>query len=157
MFNFGANRSSNANYRLESYRAAVQQIIASMGVDPQQASMNLEQGYGWSFRRGTAIIEIYILQQGEGGAGFLQVLSPIMHLPQSGLLPLYRRLLELNLQLTNAAFGVFQEVVYVYNERPLDGMDNIEAANIISMVASYADEYDDRLIAEFGGRIYNRA
>jgi len=80
-----------------------------------------------------------------------------MHLPQNGLLPLYRHLLELNLQLTNAAFGVFQEVVYVYYERLLDGMDNVEAANIITNVAAYADEYDDRLIAEFGGRLYNRA
>ncbi len=157
MFNFGANRSTNANYRLESYRAAVQQVIASMGVDPQQTNMNLEQGYGWSFRYGTAVVEIYIVQQGESGAGYLQVLSPIMHLPQNGLLPLYRHLLELNLQLTNAAFGVFQEVVYVYYERLLDGMDNVEAANIITNVAAYADEYDDRLIAEFGGRIYNRA
>ncbi len=155
MFNFGGNRTNASSYRLDSYASTVQQILAAIGVDPQHSRLNTEQGYGWSFRHGSAIIEIYILQNGD--AGFLQVLSPIVYLPQSGLLPFYRRLLELNLQLTNAAFGVFQEVVYVYNERPLDGMDNVEANNIISMVASYADEYDDKLIAEFGGRIYGRA
>ena len=54
--------------------------------------------------------------------GYLQVLSPIIHLPQSGLLALYRRLLELNLQLTNAALGIYLDVVYVFSERSLEGL-----------------------------------
>jgi len=48
-----------------------------------------------------------------------------------GLLPFYRRLLELNLQLTAAALGVYLDVVYVFSERPLDGMDSKEANSII--------------------------
>lgn len=92
----------------------------------------------------------------QGNAGNLQVLSPLMHLPASGLLPLYRHLLELNLQLTNAAIGVYQDVVYVYNERPLEGMDAAEANAIITLVARYADELDNKLVTEFGGRLYSQ-
>jgi hypothetical protein len=74
----------------------------------------------------------------------------------SNLLPLYRHLLELNLQLTNAAMGVHLDVVYVFSERPLEGLDAVEANNIITLVATYADDLDDKIVTEFGGRLYSR-
>ena len=142
--------------RLEGYASIVQQILATLGYDPGQIRLNTQEGYGWSFRRGSAIIEIYVNQQPDN-SGIMQVLSPIMHLPQSGLLPLYRRLLELNLQIPSLSLGIFMDVVYVYSERPLDGMDASEADNIIRSVANWADELDDKLVQEFGGRLYSRA
>ena len=151
MFNAGARKAAP---RLDQYAQTVEQILLTVGVDPQQARMNIQDGFGWSFRRGSAVIEVYVSQQ--EGAGYLQVLSPILHLPMSNLLPLYRRLLELNLQLTNAALGVHLDVVYVFSERPLDGLDAVEANNIITLVAGYADEMDDKLVTEFGGRLYAR-
>ena len=44
----------------------------------------------------------------------------------------------------------------VFSERPLEGLDAVEADQIISTVAAYADEWDDKLVAEFGGRVYGR-
>jgi len=141
--------------RLDQYAQTVEQILLGVGVDPQQARMgSIQDGFGWSFRRGSATIEVYVSQL--EGVGYLQVLSPIIHLPMSNLLPLYRRLLEMNLTLTNASFGVHLDVVYVFSERPLEGMDAVEANNIITLVASYADEMDDKLVGEFGGRLYSR-
>jgi hypothetical protein len=137
---------------LEGYAVTVEKILSTIGVEVAQARLRTEQGFGWSFSRGSAVIEIYVTQHGD--RGFLQVLSPIMHLPSAGLLPLYRRLLELNLQLTNASLGVFLDVVYVFNERPLEGLDAIEANNILTLVAGYADELDNVLVNEFGGRLY---
>ncbi len=154
MLNFrGRNRATGEN-ALESYAATIEQILAAVGVDPVKARMRTETGFGWSFQRNSAVIEIFVSQQ--DGIGYLQVLSPIMHLPINALLPLYRRLLELNLQLTNAALGVYLDVVYVFSERPLEGMDGNEANTIINMVASYADDLDDKLVAEFGGRLYSK-
>ncbi len=147
----GRNRATAEN-ALESYAGTIEQILATIGIDPVKARMRTDTGFGWSFQRNSAVIEIFVSQQ--EGVGYLQVLSPIMHLPINGLLPLYRRLLELNLQLTNAALGVYLDVVYVFNERPLEGMDGAEANTIINMVASYADELDDQLVGEFGGRLY---
>lgn len=152
MFNTGGRQP--AAPRLDQYAQTVEQILLSVGVDPQRARMNIQDGFGWSFLRGSATIEVYVSQQ--EGAGHLQVLSPIIHLPMTNLLPLYRRLLELNLQLTNAALGVHLDVVYVFSERPLEGLDAVEANNIITLVAGYADELDDKLVGEFGGRLYSR-
>jgi hypothetical protein len=147
-------RSRRTTANLQVFAATVEQILLGIGIDPQQARMSIQEGFGWSFRRGSAVIEIYISQQ--DSVGYLQVLSPILHLPATGLLPLYRRLLELNLQLTNAALGVYLDVVYVFSERPLEGMDPNEANTIINLVASYADDLDDKLMEEFGGRLYSR-
>jgi hypothetical protein len=146
----GRNQPSSPS--LESYAATVEQILPAIGVDPAAARMNTEGGYGWSFQRGSAVIEVYVSQQ--DNAGYLQVLSPIIHLPMSNLLPLYRRLLELNLQLTAAAIGIHLDVVYLFSERPLEGMDATEANTIINLVSAYADDLDDKLVSEFGGRLY---
>jgi hypothetical protein len=140
--------------RLENYAATVEQILPDIGIDPATSRLNTEQGFGWSFRRGSATIEVYVSQQDD--VGYLQVLAPILHLPANGLLPLYRRLLELNLQLTNAAFGVHLDVVYVFSERPLEGLDSAEANNIIALIAHYADQWDNELFNEFGGRLYGQ-
>lgn len=152
MFGFSGKRTATPN--LEAYATIVEQILLTLGIDPLQSRLNTEQGFGWGFQRGSAQIEVYIALQ--ENTGYLQVLSPIVTLPQSGLLPLYRRLLELNLQLTNAALGVYLDIVYVFSERPLAGLDDVEANAMISLVANYADELDDQLVAEFGGRLYSR-
>ncbi|NDJ63020.1 MAG: YbjN domain-containing protein [Chloroflexi bacterium] len=150
MFNFGGRRPTPS---LENHAQTVEQILLSLGVELDKARMNTHEGFGWRFMRGSALIEVYISQREE--IGYFQVLSPILHLPQIGLLPLYRRLLELNLQLTNAAFGVYFETVYVFSERQVAGMDANEANSVIAFVANCADAYDDQLVNEFGGRLYN--
>jgi hypothetical protein len=151
---FSLNRNQPNNIRIETYAQTVQQILAGLGINPDQVRSQTEEGYSWTFRRGSAKIEVYVSQNETGG--FFQVLSPIMHLPQNGLLPLYRRLLELNLQLVNISLGVYLDVVYVYSERPLDGLDIVEANAIINAVATWADELDDKLVSEFSGRLYSR-
>jgi len=138
---------------LEQSVRNVETILASIGVDPVEARMKVDAGYAWNFQRGSALIEVYVSQEERG---YLQVLSPIMHLPTTNLLALYRRLLELNLQLTNASVGVHEDVVYVFNERPLDGLDHIEAESIIRKLAIYADDLDNKLVDEFGGRLYSQ-
>ncbi len=139
---------------LETHAVTVEQILLGIGVDPEQARMHANEGYAWHFPRGSATIEVYVTQQ--DGSGYLQVLSPIVHLPENNLFPLYRHLLELNLKLTNASLGVYLDVIYVFSERALEGLDPIEANMIINLVATYADDLDDKLVGEFGGRLYGR-
>ena len=151
---FSGRKHQSSRADLARYAATVEEILASLNIDLGAARIDTEQGYGWSFRRGTAVIEVYISEH--DNVGYLQVLSPIVVLPESGLLPLYRRLLELNLQLTNASLGVYYDVINVFNERPLEALDPEEADSIIRMVAAYADDLDNKLVGEFGGRLYSQ-
>jgi hypothetical protein len=151
---FGGRKQVSGDKLLAKYAATVEQMLSKVGVDPVEARLNTVEGFGWNFRRGSAVIEVYVSQQ--GNRGFFQVLAPIVHIPPSNLLPLYRHLLELNLQLTNASIGVYLDVVYVFNERPLEGLDPVEADNIIKLVAGYADELDNQIADEFGARLYSQ-
>ncbi len=152
-FGRGEDRPDESADQLDLSLRAVESILAAIGVDPAAARMEVARGYGWNFQRGSALIEVYLTPEEQG---YLQVLSPIMHLPAGNLLALYRRLLELNLQLTNAALGLHEDVVYLYHERLLAGLDAAEADAIIRRLAAYADELDDALSGEFGGRMYGR-
>ncbi len=152
-FGRGEQQPQETAGQFEGSLRAVEGILAAIGVDASAARMEVESGFGWQFQRGSALIEVYLTPKEQG---YLQVLSPIMHLPQRDLLALYRRLLELNLQLTNAALGVHEDVVYVFHERLLAGLDAAEADAIIRRLAQYADELDDALAQEFGGRMYGR-
>ena len=152
-FRKGGAPQDDSIQTLEVSARAVEEILASIGVDAAAARMEVESGYGWNFLRGSALIEVYLTPE---DWGFLQVLSPIMHLPQSNLLALYRRLLELNLELTNAALGVHEDVVYLYHERLLEGLDAVEADAVLRRIAGVADELDDVLVEEFGGRLYGQ-
>ena len=152
---FGRNRKRTDVKPLERHVRDVEIILQKIGVDLDEAKMALEEGYGWEFRRGSASIEIDIVQRVDNA--YLQVLSPILYLPQSNLLPLYRRLLDYNLQMTSASLGIFQDVVYVFSERPLHGLDADETDDIIDFVSGYADELDNTLVNEFGGRLYLQA
>lgn len=152
---FAGRNRGKPTLTLEQHAQTVEGILIDLGVELESARIGVERGYGWNFKRGSAIIEVYIVEA--DNRGYLQVLAPIMHLPNTGLLPLYRRLLEYNLQLTNASLGIFHDVVYVFNERPLFGLDATEANTIITMVAGYADDLDNELVNEFGGRLYSQS
>ncbi|MDE2859562.1 MAG: YbjN domain-containing protein [Chloroflexota bacterium] len=153
LFRRGGPDKDETSDPLEFSARAVEKILAQIGVDAAAARMDVESGYGWNFLRGSALIEVYLSPEERG---YLQVLAPIMHLPPSNLLALYRRLLELNLELTNAALGLHEDVVYLYHERLLEGLDASEADVIIRRLARVADELDDALVEEFGGRLYGQ-
>ena len=153
LFGRGGQDTDETSDPLAAAARAVETILAQIGVDAAAARLDVESGYGWNFLRGSALIEIYLSPEERG---YLQVLAPIMHLPPSNLLALYRRLLELNLELTNAALGVHEDVVYLYHERLLEGLDAGEADVIIRRLARVADELDDALVEEFGGRLYGQ-
>lgn len=141
---------------LSAVAARIDDILRSFGVDPTLARIDDGKGtsFVWQFQRGTALVEVMLLN--DSGKPFFQVCSPIIHLPQDGLIRLYRRLLEYNMQLSGAAFAIYRDVVYVVHERALAGLDDTEAHEMISTVAAFADQLDDRLVAEFGGRLFGQ-
>lgn len=141
---------------LKDHAVNIEKILEALKIAPEAARRQADpdQGYGWEFKRGSAIIQLHIFR--DEGREYFQALSPMLYLPQGNLLALYRRLLELNLKLTHAALGVYQDVIYVFSERILDGLDADEALHIISMLSTYADDLDNQLANEFGARLFGQ-
>jgi hypothetical protein len=149
IFNRGRQASSSGR---EHAAQLVEQVLRAASIDPAASRIPVQDGMGWKFVYGSAQVEVYITSKQE--VDYLQVLCPVMYLPHHGLLALYRRLLELNMIVPNIRFGVYGDLVYLYSERTLTGLDLQETFEIISTLTRNADDYDNRLVDEFGGRLF---
>jgi hypothetical protein len=100
--------------------------------------------------RGSATVGINVVDE----KGFLMFLAPIMDVPAQNREALYRQLLELNYLATeDGAFAIDRQSgrVYLRAMRSLESLDFDEFVDLLDTVARVADEWDDKLRAQFGG------
>jgi len=131
----------------------VSEVLGKIGINDKPQPINGGRGFGWSLQRGSAVV--YISINNIENVGYFRVLSPILYLPSENILPFYRTLLEINMELTNAALALQDDKVCVLSERTIAGLDSVEADETIKRVSYYADQLDNKLAAEFGGRLYS--
>ncbi len=107
-----------------------------------------EEGYSHVVR-GSATVGINVIES----HGILLLLSKIMPSPASNREGFFKTLLELNYSATsNSAFCFDKEsdTVYLRASRSVSGLDYEEFEEMLHTVATVADEWDDKLIAQFG-------
>lgn len=131
----------------------IEKILSMIDVNPGEARAHSIQGFRWLFPWGSVNVEVNVVERGQ--KGYFQVSAPLVYLPEEGREAFYLALLEKNMEMTNAALGIHDGVVYVFGERPLAGMDTEEARYHITQVAYYADELDNKLANEFGAKLYD--
>ena len=146
-------RQDMSSTTLLKYVSDIENILSMIDINPHESRSHSIEQFRWLFHWGSARIEVTVVER--EAAGYLQVSSPLMTLPQTGLEGFFRALLNQNLEMTSAALALHENVVYVFSERPLDGMDTEEARYIITRVASYADDLDNDLVNTYGGSLYD--
>jgi hypothetical protein len=107
-----------------------------------------EDGYT-QVARGSATVGINVIE----AKGFILFLAPIMDVPKEKREAFYQKLLELNhVQTEDGAFSIDHESgrVYLRALRSLDSFDFDEFVDMLDTIARVADEWDDKLKAEFG-------
>ena len=107
------------------------------------------QGYA-EIARGSALVRINVVEE----HGVLLMISPVMRVPERNAESFYRRLLELSfLATSDAAFAIDKktDMVYLRILRRLEGLDYEEFEDLLHTIATVADEWDDKLKAQFGG------
>src|SRR5258706_11882276 len=129
--------------RVEEYIHRFSEMIG-VPIDPLD-----QEGYT-QVARGSATVGINVVEQ----KGFIMFLAPIMDVPaeEPKRAALYRKLLELNYLATeDGAFAIDSESnkIYLRALRSLEALDFEEFVDMLDTVARVADEYDDRLRAEF--------
>lgn len=152
-------RATSSLDLLRSYAGTVEKYLLDIGVDVPKTRKSLDNGYLYQFYFGSARVEIAVMRtekERQGMQEVIQVYSPLLHVPEGTLVAFYRRLLEENLKLSQAAFGVAGDVVYVYAERPLADLSPSELKDLIEAVARVADAKDNELASEFGARLYQQ-
>ena len=147
-----SNRSSTV---LENYRDLIEDILSDLGIDPQE---NLEeaqekQRYSWCVRRGSANIFVELFSENQ--ESYFMVDCPILRLPpQERLEAFYRRLLELNDKLVEAALVCRGNEIHLVGIRPLRGLDAEEASGMLDRISAWADSLDNSLAEEFGAPLW---
>lgn len=132
----------------------IENILSMIDINPHQARAHSHEGFCWLFEWGSVTVEVNVVER--GAQGFFQVSAPLVHIPQDERqLPLLQALLARNMEMTSAALAVYENVVYVFSERQLEGLDATEARSIITYVASYADDMDNWLVDSFGATFYS--
>ncbi len=147
------NNTVEANFR--SCLKMIESVIRDLGVDPDTNRLKSPNGHpAWGLMRGSAAVYIFLIHGTM--SNFVQVVSPVVKVPQEKTQELFARILQLNAtELVGAAFGVRGKNVVITADRSTGGLDADEIVEMIRRVGTYADKYDDELAAAFGARRHN--
>jgi hypothetical protein len=100
-------------------------------------------------RTGSATVGINVLER----QGVLMLFSPVMDVPTTGREAFYRQLLDMSFVATqDAAFAIDgpRNKVVLRALRRLSALDYEEFEDLVLTVGHVADDWDDRLISQFG-------
>lgn len=131
----------------------IEQLLKNWNIDPvevKDSEKNL-----WYLVQGSAKFHLELFQFNKGpDTGMVDCIEAggiIMRLPQENLLPLYRRLLELNSSSVGVYFAIRNNLVMLLSTRELAGLDYTELKTLVDEVRYFSDYWDDILMQEFGG------
>jgi len=133
----------------------IEGFFKQIGMEPSQHRLPGQGSKGWWIVRGSALIYITLFEH--ENLTTLRVISPIVFLPENRIVALYRKCLEINMELLNCALAAYQDCVAVVSERPISGLDTIEFTGTLDYLSAVADDLDDKLANEFGAKMYGSA
>jgi hypothetical protein len=142
-----ADRASGQTY--PDARTMVNAYLTRFGERAGTSLEQLDAGGYTQLRKGSASVGVNVLED----HGVLLLVAPVMTVPLTGRESFYRRLLELSfLTTSDAAFALdaHRNEVVVRALRRLSGLDYEEFEDLLDTVAKVADDWDDKLHAEFG-------
>ena len=133
-----------------SHAETIETVIYSL--ESEKTAERAPDEYLWRFPYGS--VRVFVQLTGESDDDTLKVWSEVMVLPAPGeqRAKLLQRILEMNWGETfEANFGLFGDRVVVLSHRTVADLSPEEISRAITLVATIADDYDEALIAEFGG------
>lgn len=145
---FADGREAN----IKSTIAMVEDALGELGhaIPSARARAGRDEHTAWEVKRGSATVRVALIMRDE--APHLRVVSTVLTLTPDIDEALFPRLLKLNRTvLYSAAFALDGKHVQIVAERPTLDLDRSEVLDLIRRVELYADEYDDKLVKEFGG------
>lgn len=132
---------------LQKYYTIVEQAIAKIGLDP--AKFRGSQEGEWTLHRGDYSIWVDVWNDPVEDVSYLQVIAPVMEIPEEIQEALFKDLLQINVQLCGVAFAVHGEKVVLKGTRVAEGLDKEEAYAIIMLVSKYVSNFSPILLKRY--------
>jgi len=147
---FANEREAN----LESTVAMVEDVLIELGHFVNECRRErVESKRCWTIHKGSASIDIDLIY----ATSFFRLRASATVMTIDATVDralLFERLLELNVDpIKGAAFGLQGSEVVLLAERSTIDLDRSELRDLINVVRFGADEFDDKLVDEFGGNI----
>jgi hypothetical protein len=137
---------------LTSTIAMIEDVLVELGYFLNQCRDDRDGAIrSWRIKHGSAHVRISLIAADE--FTHLRIEAPVMTIAAETDNGLFRRLLEINMGLCGAAFGVRGDRVEIVAERSSLDLDRSEVMEIVARVQGYADQHDDALVGEFGGAL----
>lgn len=148
---FGTKKAQKGT--VESVLEMIEKYFKRRHLDMDGHALDDGEGYGWWLMEGSAKIYVFIQDSPRGVV--LRITSPILHFPHHNREMFFLRCLDINRELSCCSLAVYEEIVLVTAQRPIEGLDQEELNTIIWNVSNAADVFDDMLSREFDCRVYN--
>ena len=152
---FANQRETN----LHSTIALVEEVLGHLGHSPDTSRIegNARREdpaplHAWRIQQGSAVAHVALIARVE--FTHIRVIANVMTLDAKvDRTALFQHLLELNATLCGAAFALDGHHVWLVSERSTLDLDRSEVLDLIHRVTHYADDFDDALVARFGGTL----
>lgn len=148
---FGTQKASKGS--IEQVAEMIESYFHRRQLDPKQQELPGAEGYGWWLTEGSA--KIYIFVQDTASGPVLRITSPLVYIPESNRETFYRKLLDVNANLSSCSLATHENIVLVVAQRPTLALDQEELDALVWNVAFVADLLDDQLATEFKTRHYS--
>jgi hypothetical protein len=136
------------NMMAVNYVEIIETVIDTLDQENTAMVSHNEEGYLWKFKYGS--VEVFVKLTGSTDDDTFTVSSTVLQLPCQNEPKLFRKLLEMNSTETfEAHFGIVEHQVVVLSSRTVAELSAGEIARAITVVATIADDNDDKLQAEF--------
>ena len=133
-----------------SHQEAIETVIYSLEQNDSAMVHHDDKGSLWKFKYGS--VEIYVQLTGETEDDLLTVWSTVLTLPAQDELGLMRKLLEMNgAETLETRFGIMNNQIVVLSQRTVEDLSPGEISRAITLVATIADDNDEKLIETYGG------
>lgn len=128
----------------------IETVISSLESDQSAMVSHADDGqHLWKFKYGT--VQVMVQLSGTTDEDTLTVWAAVLKLPAKNEAQMMRKLLEMNWSETfEARFAIIGNEVVVLSSRTLEELTPAETSRIMTIVATIADDVDERLQQEYG-------
>ena len=137
----------------------VETYYAHRGLNPEEHRLSgtAVNELGFWLKEGSAQVYIVVQESQDDSGAILRISSPIVFIPQQNKEGFYRRLLDINANLSSCALATHENIVLVVAQRHTIGLVQEEMDELVWNVAFVADLLDNKLASEFGAQMYSQA
>jgi hypothetical protein len=125
------------------------EVLTRLGIDPAANQLPDSGGRGWAVPAEGSVLFLRVIEV--EGQPALQMTCPILYMPPQDLLPFYRRLLDINTELANAALAMDRDIVVVVARQAVDGLTADALESLLRQNQHVTDMLAKGLIQEFNG------